>query len=153
MSGDAFLFRLICIFILVTFTNIVHAGQELDKTAVQLSVSAGNVSAQRQLIESKIVQIEYQEMLSTDRVILLSKLEAIDSGAVTGNTVVLYQDNINQILQKSFEDSRLICSHEKPTGSKRSIRTCTTAAAKERKHQETQYKTNTMGTSLHTPNQ
>lgn len=138
---EFYMLRAISVAFLLLATHAYAA--EKDKQAVQLSVSAGSVSSQKQLIESKIVNIEYQEMQNADRVELLTQLEAIDSGVATGNTILVYQENINTILKKAFADSKLICTNEMPTGSKRAVRTCSTIAAKERQQQNVQNTRNT----------
>lgn len=133
------------IIILFSLLNVyqANASQEQDISAIQLSVAAGNVSEQRQLIETKITKIEYKEMKNEDRIELLSQLEAIDNGEISEDTIVVYQNNVNNILKLAFANSKMVCTREKLTGSNMPTRTCMTVAAKTRQHEKLQQTRNT----------
>jgi hypothetical protein len=122
----------------ILFSGPSFSSEQLDKEAVQLSIPAGNLEVQQNLIQTKMAGVEYSEMSADNRKQINTELEAIVSGSITGETAMKAQKNINELLVKAFSDSKLVCSREKKTGSHMLTRTCMTAAAKKRQHDKTQ---------------
>ena len=131
------------LFLSMLFATGAQAGEELDKTAVQFSIPAGNLEAQQKTILADMSDIEYKEMSNEDRKIVREQMQAIIDGALTGAAAVAAQDEINELLKQGFADSKLVCTRHKETGSVRITRVCMTAAAKKRQHEATQRQMNT----------
>ena len=109
-------------------TNVYSADK--DKEAIQLSITAGDITGQRKHIENNIVGSEYKEMDSEDRADLLIQLQAVDSGSLSVEEMTRYQNNINSILKTAYANSKLVCTREKPLGSQMAVKVCKTVAEK-----------------------
>lgn len=125
------------------FAGSAYAGEELDKAAVQFSIPAGNLAQQQKTILTDMADIEYQEMSNDDRKIVREQMQAIVDGTLTGAAAIAAQDEINELLNEGFADSKLVCTRHKETGSVRITRNCMTVAAKKRQHEHTQKQLNT----------
>jgi len=133
-------------------SSVAYAGTSLDGEAIQLSVAAGNVAAQRQQIEAKLTQVEYTELSKDNRVALNEQFALLESSAATGASAKLSEDRINGILQQTFADSKIVCTYEKPLGSNMKKRSCMTVAARKRSYDATQRTLqNQKGDSAHVP--
>ncbi len=119
-------------------SGLVFAAQDSAKNAIQLSISDGNLESQQILIQSKLLEVDYAEMSLDNRKLVAVELDAIVSGAITGDAALKAQNNINELLVQAFSDSKIVCIREKKTGSNMPTRTCMTAAAKKRQHDKTQ---------------
>lgn len=129
--------RILILSILI-FSPFANAGKDLDTAAVQLSVASGNVTQQRQVIESKLTQIEYKELTPANRQVLTDRFIDLESGAVKGDDALVAEKQINDILTKTFADSKVSCTFEAPMGTNMKKRVCMTAAAKQRSFELTQ---------------
>jgi hypothetical protein len=133
-------------------SSLAYAGTSLDGEAIQLSVAAGNVPAQRQQIEAKLTQVEYSELSKDNRVALSEQFALLESSAAAGPGAKAAEDRINGILQQTFADSKLVCSYEKALGSNMKKRNCMTVAARKRSYDATQRTLqNQKGDSAHAP--
>jgi hypothetical protein len=129
--------RILFVSILI-FSPFAYAGKDLDSAAVQLSVASGNVTQQRQTIESKLTQIEYTELTPANRNVLTNRFIDLESGAVKGEDALAAEKQINEILAKTFADSKISCTYETPLGTNMKKRVCMTAAARQRTFEATQ---------------
>ena len=120
-------------------SSTAFAGTDLDKKAYELSLSSGSIAEQRKIIEAKISQIEYVELNNEDRNSLFSNLDSLEKTAASGPTAFAQQKAVNDILDKAFSDSKLVCKYESPLGSNMKKRTCMTLAAKNRVFEKTQH--------------
>jgi len=126
-------------FSLVLFaSNAAFAGSDLDKQAYQISAFGQPIASQVDIVKQKIAQIEYVELSNQDRVKLNDDLDSLVDGGLSEaerNEVI---GRVNAMLSKSFADSKLVCTFEKPMGSNQRVRACMTQAAKRRAYDKTQ---------------
>lgn len=121
-------------FSLMLFAGLsVHMAEAADREPVQLS-AAGDIAAQRMLIEAKLAQPEYVELSKDGRAELNRHFAALESNPGDAKAVA----GVNAVLKKAFADSRLVCTFEQPLGSNMKKRQCMTAAARKRTYDTTQ---------------
>lgn len=119
------------------------ANQESPK----LALAEGDFAAQRAQIEADLSDGKtYAEITSGDKAKVRESLSRI-TGALEGvesidalseeakARVFNDQEEINQILTSAEADSRLVCSSQAPTGSRRKITTCQTVAERRRRQE------------------
>jgi hypothetical protein len=123
---------------LLMMSPSAFAGGDLDKQAFQLSEFNGDIAGQVKVARSKIDQIEYKEITSANRQVLLQKLDVLEGASVSKQQIAEAQSTANDILAKAFSDSKLTCSFETALGSNMKKRICVTAAAKKRIYEKTQ---------------
>ena len=122
--------------VLLVSASAAWANQESSKVAL----AEGDFAAQRAQIEQDLADGKtYAEITREDRAKVRESLERI-TGALEGiesidalsdeakARVFNAQEEINQILTMAEADSRVVCSSESKTGSRRKITTCETVA-------------------------
>jgi hypothetical protein len=123
---------------LLMMSPSAFAGGDLDKQAFQFSEFNGDIAGQVKIARSKIDQIEYKELTSANRQVLLQKLDVLEGTSISKQQSAEAQASANDILAKAFSDSKLTCSFETALGSNMKKRICVTAAAKKRIYEKTQ---------------
>ncbi|WP_290781103.1 hypothetical protein [Arenimonas sp.] len=110
-----------------------------------VSVDAGDFAAQRAKIEKDLADGKtYAELSSAERSDVRASLDRMASMLEGGKTpdelsadrkVELYnvQERTNMLLTQGAADSRLVCTREARTGSRREITTCMTVAERNRR--------------------
>ena len=122
--------------VLLVSASAAWANQESSKVAL----AEGDFAAQRAQIEQDLADGKtYAEITREDRAKVRESLERI-TGALEGiesidalsdeakARVFNAQEEINQILTMAEADSRVVCSSESKTGSRRKVTTCETVA-------------------------
>ena len=122
--------------VLLVSASAAWANQESSKVAL----AEGDFAAQRAQIEQDLADGKtYVEISREDRAKVRESLERI-TGALEGiesidalsdeakARVFNAQEEINQILTMAEADSRVVCSSESKTGSRRKVTTCETVA-------------------------
>ena len=122
--------------VLLVSASAAWANQEGPKVAL----AEGDFAAQRAQIEQDLADGKtYAEITREDRAKVRESLERI-TGALEGiesidalsdeakARVFNAQEEINQILTMAEADSRVVCSSESKTGSRRKVTTCETVA-------------------------
>lgn len=127
--------------VLLLSSTAVWANQESPKVAL----AEGDFAAQRAQIEADLADGKtYAEISSGDRAKVreslgritgeLEGVESIDALSDEAKARVFNdQEQINQILTAAEADSRLVCSSEAKTGSRRKVTTCQTVAERRRR--------------------
>ena len=128
---------------LLLSASAAWANQESPKVAL----AEGDFAAQRAQIESDLADGKtYAEISSGDRAKVreslsritgeLEGVESIDALSDEAKVRVFNeQEQINQILTVAEADSRLVCSSEMKTGSRRKTTTCLTVAERNRRRE------------------
>ena len=129
--------------VLLVSASAAWANQEQPKVAL----AEGDFAAQRAQIEQDLADGKtYVEISREDRSKVRESLARI-SGALEGvesidalsdeakARVFNDQEQINQILTMAEADSRLVCSSEAKTGSRRKVTTCETVAERNRRRE------------------
>jgi hypothetical protein len=119
-------------------------------TRASIDVAAGAFTEQRKAIEADLADGEtYSEIGSEDRATVNHALDRIAALFQTHGSVESLswedrtqmfndQEQINNILTKAGEDSRLVCRREKKVGSHRVTTQCTTVANRRRAMEDSQ---------------
>ena len=123
---------------LLLSSSICSIAASNDKQPIQLSIAAGNVFQQRLEINQKLSLPKYSELSQDNRVELNQLLDSLVANPLLGNEAIIKQDKVNNILKKSFADSKLICKLEAEIGSNMKKKVCQTAAAKRRAYDKSQ---------------
>jgi hypothetical protein len=123
--------------LLFTFSSFVSAGEDLDKTAYQISAFNGDIAAQSKVARSKINKIEYSELTSANRQKLLLELDKLELSPLQPSESSKVIESANALLVNAFNDSKLVCRFETRLGSNKKERVCITAAAKKRLYEQT----------------
>lgn len=111
------------------------------KSAAQLNVSAGNISAQIDAIEAAIKTQQYEELTGLERATLTSEFLFVEKENISPAEALKSQDTINKILLTGFENSRMVCKYEAVMGTNMKQRQCETYAARNAKIKQTQLNT------------
>lgn len=132
--------------VLLLSSTAVWANQESPKVAL----AEGDFAAQRAQIEADLADGRtYAEISRNDRAAVRESLELI-TGELEGVEsidalseeakvrVFNEQEKVNQILTLAEADSRLVCTSEQKTGSRRKTTSCQTVAERRRRMQEDQ---------------
>ena len=111
------------------------------KSAPQLNVSAGNISAQIDVIEAAIKTQQFEELTGLERATLTSEFLFVEKENISPTEALKSQETINKILLTGFENSRMVCSFKAVMGSNMKVKQCETFAAKNAKLKQTQLNT------------
>lgn len=123
-------------------------GGEARAQFERLDVSKENFAQQAAKIRQDLAAPDvYSELAPADRETVLQLLERMDrsfgdapsaaSLSPTAKTDLFNdQERINTLLSQAAEDSRVVCRRERPTGTRRSITSCTTVAEMRRSREE-----------------
>ncbi len=115
-----------------------------------MDLAAGGFAEQRKAIEADFADSEtYSEISSEERITVHRALDRISSLFQTYGSVERLswedrtqmfndQEQINNILTKAGEDSRLVCRREKKVGSNRVTTQCATVAERRRATEQSQ---------------
>lgn len=135
--------RATAVAVLLFASSAAWANQESPKVAL----AEGDFAAQRAQIEADLADGKtYAEISAADKAIVreslaritgaLEGVESIDSLSDDAKVRVFNdQEQINQILTAAEADSRLVCSSETKTGSRRKVTTCLTVAERNRRRE------------------
>ena len=125
----------------VGLSGVSTLGAASDHKQLDLKLS---FAEQRMDIERKLADGEtYAEIQAGDRMSVLDALKRISRNLETANTLEALSENarleifndqslVNQILTKASDDSRLICTSDVKTGSRRKTTNCLTVAERRR---------------------
>ena len=129
--------------VLLVSASAAWANQEGPKVAL----AEGDFAAQRAQIEQDLADGKtYAEITQSDRTKvreslhrisgMLEGVESIDALSDEARVRVFNdQEQINQILTMAEADSRLVCTSEAKTGSRRKVTTCETVAERNRRRE------------------
>ena len=127
------------VFVLALFAiGICSASHAADKSAIQLNVANGDIAGQVDLIMKKIEQAQYVELSKKDRAELTGNLTEIESGSLDPASIATAQSEVNEILRKAFEDSKLVCTYYQVLGTRQRQKACMTVAEKKAAQVKTQ---------------
>lgn len=126
------------IFSALLLASQIDVASARDASAVQLSLTAGNIAQQRLDINQKLTQVDYVEMTPDKRKVLDQSLDALEGGQLTSADALEAQNKVNEILKQAFADSKMVCTFEQPVGTNMKKKSCTTAGAKRRAYEKTQ---------------
>lgn len=135
--------RKLTLFGLILFPVMALAGEVKAPLLPDAPFQAQQVKVRAELSAGEV----YSEIASADRDSVLAALDRVSlvvgEGTVNAlsaeskEPVLKDQELINTVLAKARDDSRLVCTREKPMGSNRTSRQCMTAAQRERIRQDT----------------
>ena len=132
-------------FLLLLPCSLSFAGEKIKapiyKTAPQLVVATGNISAQIDELELAIKTDQFEELTGLDRANLSSEFLFVEKAGISADEALKSQNTINQILLTGFENSRMVCKYEAVMGSNMKQKQCETYAAKTAKLKQTQLNT------------
>ncbi|MDH7453327.1 hypothetical protein QF205_09650 [Luteimonas composti] len=132
--------------VLPTFAlALLLAGPTFAKTKIEFADHAA-FQTQKAKIEAEMIKGgEYGEISTEGRAAVLSHLEAIGhalggnsgAGSAAERQVEIYnhQSAVNQILTQAAEDSRVVCTRQRKTGSKFATNRCITVAEQRRERE------------------
>ena len=129
-------------FLLILPYSLSFAGEKIKapiyKTAPQLVVAAGNISAQIDELELAIKTDQFEELTGLERANLSSEFLFVEKAGISADEALKSQNTINQILLTGFENSRMVCKYEAVMGSNMKQKQCETYAARNAKIKQTQ---------------
>ncbi|GGA70633.1 hypothetical protein GCM10011521_05920 [Arenimonas soli] len=131
--------------LLVCFLSAPALAKQADqpRLALEAGTSASELAEQRALIEAAVKTEAYREMGRTQRTELREDLDAIQAGMPAQGTLgqaapgdqarlAALGDDVNELLDRAYADSRVTCSRQQQIGSSFSRKVCTTAAQRRR---------------------
>jgi hypothetical protein len=133
--------------LLLAFSGAALAGTE---PALAVPASEADFGAQRAQIEKKLADGKtYAEIAPGDRQRVTEALQRMSDELAgvanieqmqTAARTRLFNDQelVNTLLTQAAADSRLVCEHRTPTGSRMKVTTCETVAERERRKQNDQ---------------
>lgn len=131
----------ICMLVILPL-SISLAGEKISapiyKSAPQLNVAAGNVSAQIDVLELAIKTDQFEELTGLDRANLASEFLFVEKENIAADEALKSQNTINEILLLGFENSKMVCKYERVMGSNMKHKQCETYAARNAKIKQTQ---------------